>query len=395
MTRDTPAPVRSRFSIGLGEATGAVADLGIFVPLAAALVLVNGLSAGSVLLCAGLLIVVSGAVFRVPVPVQPLKALTAVAVAEHLAPGVIHAAGFEIAAFLLLLSIRHVADGVAKLFTKPIVRSLQFGVGALLIISAWRLVLDPPALFLATPASPWPVILGALMLAIVIWEAHRERYGLALGVLVVGIIAAVIAARPDLGAPSLTLPVFSLPPLAAYGTAFFLLVIPQLPLTFGNAVVAVSDLEHDYFGSRAARITPASMCLSCGIGNVVSAMLGGMPMCHGSGGLTAHYRLGARTAGMNLLLGGVFIILGLAFAPQIVTMIGLLPVWVLAAFLAYAGGRHALMVFDQHGSVLIAALAAGAVGAWFGNLFLTTVLMLLFVHGPKLATTSLRKTRRP
>src|SRR5919198_4935573 len=95
----------------VADVSGAVADLGVLVPLAAALVVVNGLDAGAVFLAAGLLVLASGLYFRVPFPVQPLKALTAVAVAEALSPGVIHAAGIEIGAFLLLLSIRGVAAG--------------------------------------------------------------------------------------------------------------------------------------------------------------------------------------------------------------------------------------------------------------------------------------------
>src|SRR5436190_15385955 len=95
---------QTNFRFSLGDATGSVADLGIFVPLAAALILVNGLDATSVLLAAGLLLIAAGFVFKVPFPVQPLKALTAVAVAQKLAPGVIHAAGLEIGLFLLILS---------------------------------------------------------------------------------------------------------------------------------------------------------------------------------------------------------------------------------------------------------------------------------------------------
>ncbi|MGH2546258.1 MAG: putative sulfate/molybdate transporter, partial [Actinomycetota bacterium] len=98
-----------RFRIGPGEATGAVADLGVLVPLAGSLILVNGLDPGAVLIGAGLLVVAAGLVFRVPFPVQPLKALTAVAVAERLSPDVIHAAGLEIGLFLLLLSVGRVA----------------------------------------------------------------------------------------------------------------------------------------------------------------------------------------------------------------------------------------------------------------------------------------------
>lgn len=365
----------------LGDAAGAVADLGVLVPLAAALILVNGLDAGAVFVCAGLLVLVSGAVFRVPFPVQPLKALTAVAVARELSPDVIHAAGIELAAFLLLLSIGHVADAVARLFVKPVVRALQLGVGTLLVATAARLAIDPPDLFAGTPAPPWPVILAASAFAGVAVAAQRRRYGMALALFGAGVLTAVAATRPEMGPPSLAVPDLHLPPIATFGSAFVLLVIPQLPLTFGNAVVAVNDLAHDYFGDTARRVSPSRVCLSAGVGNAASAVLGGMPMCHGAGGLTAHVRLGARTPWMNAMLGAAFLALGLLFAEQVPVILGLMPVWVLAAFLAYAGLRHAWLVADLRGAPLAIAVGTGLLGAWLGNLALTAGLALVLEHG--------------
>jgi len=372
------------FRVSLGEAAGAVADLGVLVPLAAALILVNGLAAGPVLLCAGILVIGSGLLFRIPFPVQPLKALAAVAVAARLSPDVIHAAGLEIAGFLLLLSFGGVADLLAGLFTKPVVRALQLGVGVLLALAALDLVTDPPAVFVGTPPSPWPVALAVAAFLGVAWAARRGRYGWALAALATGVAGAVVVGRPDLGGPTWSVPSISLPSPADFGAALFLLVIPQLPLTFGNAVVAVSDLAGNYFGPAGRRVTPTRVCLSCAAGNVVSGVLGGMPMCHGAGGLTAHVRLGARTAGMNLLLGAILIGLGLFFAPQVPVILGLLPVWALAAFLAYAGIRHALLVADLRGWPLALAVTAGAVGAALGNLAVTAGVALLVVHGSRL-----------
>ena len=103
-------------------------------------------------------------------------------------------------------------------------------------------------------------------------------------------------------------------------------------------------------------------------------------MCHGSGGLTAHVKLGARTAGMNLLLGGAFLTLGLLFAGQIPALLGVLPVWVLGGFLAYAGVRHAMLALDQRGADLAIAIVAGILGAWLGNLAITAASALLVVH---------------
>jgi hypothetical protein len=364
----------------LGDATGALADLGVFVPLAAALILVNGLDAGALFVCAGLLVMGAGLAFKIPFPVQPLKALTAVAIARELSPDVIHAAGLELAAFLLVLSIGHVADVVARVFVKPVVRALQLGVGVLLVITAVKLVADPPEVFSAPP-SPWPLILALAAFIGVAVAAHRRSYVVALVLFCGGLVATITGAQPDLSSPALTLPSVHLPPSSAFGTAFLLLVIPQLPLTFGNAVVAVNDLAHEYFGPAARRVTPSRVCLSAGIGNTLSALLGGMPMCHGAGGLTAHVRLGARRARMNLWLGGVFLALGLFFAAQIPVILGVLPVSVLAAFLAYAGLRHAWLVSDLRGVSLAIAVMAGGLGAWYGNLAITAALALVLEHG--------------
>ena len=317
-----------RFRIGPGELTGAVADLGIFVPLAAALVLVNGLSGGMVLVCAGLLVIGAGARFGIPFPVQPLKALTAVAVARELPAEVITAAGMTIGLLLLALSFGGAADRLSRWFTATVVRALQFGVGVLLIIAAVRLVLDPPAIF--------------------------------------------DAELPAMAQWTWSLP--ALPSAGAFATAFVLLVLPQLPLTFGNAVVAVSDVAHRAFGDRAANVTPKAVCRTAGLGNVVAALAGGMPMCHGSSGLTAHYRMGARTAGMSLVLGSAFIVLGVLFGDSAPAVLAQLPPVVLGVLLLYAGIRHALLVADRRGWRLVLALAAGAAGAATGNLLVTLVL---------------------
>lgn len=375
----------------LGDATGALADLGVFVPLAAALILVNGLDAGALFVCAGLLVLGAGLAFKIPFPVQPLKALTAVAIARELSPDVIHAAGLELAAFLLVLSIGHVADVVARVFVKPVIRALQLGVGVLLVITAVKLVADPPEVFSAPP-SPWPLILALVAFVGVAVAAHRRSYVVALVLFAGGLIATLAGAQPELSSPALSLPGVHLPPASAFGTAFVLLVVPQLPLTFGNAVVAVNDLAHEYFGPAARRVTPSRVCLSAGIGNTLSALLGGMPMCHGAGGLTAHVRLGARTARMDLWLGGVFLALGLFFAAQIPVILGVLPVSVLAAFLAYAGLRHAWLVSDLRGVSLAIAVVAGGLGAWYGNLAITAALALVLEHGRQVLS---RKVRNP
>ena len=359
-----------------GDVSGALADLGILVPLTAALVVVNGLDVGSVLLLAGLLVVSAGLVFRIPFPVQPLKALTALAVAQRLGPDVIHAAGLEIGIVLMLMSLTGLATLMSKLFTKPVVRALQFGVGWLLVVTAVKLVVNPPAVFVNSPSSRTGLLLAAATVVVVVIAAWRRWY-----LLSIALVVAVVE-QPSFGGPSIDLPTFSIPPWSVFGTAFVLLVIPQIPLTYGNAVVGVSDLAREQFGERARRVSPARVALVCGLGNVASATFGGMPMCHGSSGLSAHVRMGAQTWKMNAMLGGTLITLGVFFSDQVLEMFGLLPVWVLGGFLAYAGIRHAMLVLDLEPIQIALAIAAAAVGIWTSNLAYTTAIALVIAQAP-------------
>jgi SulP family sulfate permease len=370
--------------IEAGDLSGAVADLGILVPLAAGLVLVTGLAPGPLLIGAGALAVAAGLYFKVPFPVQPLKALTALAIAQELSPDVIHAAGLEIGLFFVLLSVTGGADALARFFTKPVIRSLQFGVGTLLVVAAVKMAYDPPASLEPSNLSGTTLLLLSAGVCIGVAIASRYRWNaFAALVVVAGTVLGWTIAAPDLGSVAFELPSVGLPPLSAFGTAFVLLVIPQIPLTYGNAVVGLSDLANETFGPGARRVTPRAVALSCGLGNLASSVLGGMPMCHGSSGFSAHVRLGARTNAMNVVLGGVLITLGLVFSHQVVALFGVLPIWALAGFLAYAGLRHALLVLDLPAQRMVLAIACGLVGVVTGNLVYTTALALLIDRGTR------------
>jgi sulfate permease, SulP family len=366
-----------------GDVSGAVADLGVFVPLVAALILVNGLHPGPVLLLAGALYVAAGAWFRVPFPVQPLKALTALAVAQQLSPEVIRAGGLLIGVILVVLTVTRVADRLARLFTKPVIRSLQLAVGVLLLVTAYELARTPPALFTRSPPPGWSLTLAAMTLAGVAVAVWRRWYAAVVAVVAVGVAAAWMASDPRFGGVVVHGPQFSVPSTAVWGTAFVLLVIPQLPLTYGNAVVGVSDLVREQFPD-AHRVRPGSVAMSCGVGNIASALLGGMPMCHGSSGFSAHVRLGARGPTMNLLLGGTLVVLGVVFSEQVLVLFGLLPIWALAGVLAYAGARHAMLVLDLRGARLALACVAATVGIVTGNLAYTTAIALAVEWLPRI-----------
>lgn len=143
-----------------------------------------------------------------------------------------------------------------------------------------------------------------------------------------------------------TLLPFGLPSTSDFSFALLALVLPQIPMTLGNAVVAYADLSGEYFGEDSMRVTYKSATISMGLANCLVFTVGGMPLCHGAGGLAAHYRFGARTAGSNLFIGAVFLALALFLGPHAVSVVYLLPMAILGVLLLFAGSQLALTVLD-------------------------------------------------
>jgi SulP family sulfate permease len=139
---------------------------------------------------------------------------------------------------------------------------------------------------------------------------------------------------------------FGMPSTAEFTFALLALVVPQTPMTVGNAVIAYADLSQDYFGRASHKVTYRGACLSMAMANLISFCVGGMPLCHGAGGLAAHYRFGARTAGSNLMIGSLFVAMALFLGDTALVLIELLPMSVLGVLLLFAGSQLALSVID-------------------------------------------------
>jgi len=95
------------------------------------MILINRLSPTIVFLSFGLFYLITGYYYRLPVPVQPLKAVGAIAIANPalITEPVIGAAGVIFGAMLLLFSVTGFVDKLAKLFTQPVVRGIQLALG--------------------------------------------------------------------------------------------------------------------------------------------------------------------------------------------------------------------------------------------------------------------------
>lgn len=371
------------FRFNLQELGGALGDLGTLLPLMIALILVNGLNATLVLGGVGLLYIISGLYFRIPISVQPLKAVSLIAISLGLSATVIGAAGLLMGVILIVLSMTNLIDRVVKLFPREVVRGIQLSIGLLLLKKGIDFALGeeifaggvtvsselsrvPPGILIALAGATVFVLFKFVIFR------HSRRIPASLALLVFGIgTGLAFGTIPGFTFADYGFAGFTLPAANDYWLALTALVIPQLPLTLGNAVVGTRDTARAYFGEASRRVTPRALTCSMGLANIVAGALGAMPMCHGSGGVTAHYQLGARTGGSNLMIGGLILMLALVLGGAALPVLSLIPLAVLGVLLMIVGIYHAFLVSDLRtvGQLAVAATVALVTLIW-GNLAL-------------------------
>jgi MFS superfamily sulfate permease-like transporter len=216
-----------------------------------------------------------------------------------------------------------------------------------------------------------PALLGTFVLL------SRRRFPVMLLLLVVGASLAFWQ-RPELAAALADAPVgFRLPALTLGGLewsqlaiAAIVLVIPQLPLTFGNAIVAIVEENNRLFPERP--VTARRVAVSTGMMNLFAGSLGGVPMCHGAGGMAGHVRFGARTGGAPVILGVLLMVAALFFSGAVESALALFPLPILGVILFVAGSQLALGVCDgwqqkddRFVLIVVAALSIWNVGVAF------------------------------
>ena len=354
----------------LRELSGGLGDSGLLIPVAVALITVNGLDATAVFAGVGLTYAGTALYFRVPVPVQPLKAFAAAAIALGLDAETIAAGALLMAAAMAILAASGLAAWLAARFPVVLVRGIQASVALLLAKAAVELAergnwegLPPidPSLSLAMAGAACGFLLAL---------RGGSRLPGALLVLGSGIVVGLAVAGPPqglaIGPGDVSLAV---PDGAAFGTALTALVLAQIPLTFGNSIVATADAERAYFGSRARRVRPARLAASISIADGLAGLTSGLPVCHGAGGATAHYKLGARTPAATLSAGALLLALALLLGSSLPALLMVIAPGALAGMLLFVALQHGLLAasLERLDDRLLAA-GVGLVTLLSGNL---------------------------
>ena len=356
--------MESKYRFNRLEFSGSFGDLGTLLPLALGLILVNGLRPGGVFFSVGLFFILSGVYFGVTVPIQPMKVIGAYAIATAMTASQITASGYLIGLVLLIIGTSGAITVIGRYIPKAVVRGVQLSTGTLLMVEGIKFMLGTTRLqVLRQAAEPFltvggigPVPIGIIigiaggLLTLLLLENKKFPAGLVvvLGGIFIGLVLGtgegLDRIKPTLHLPQI-LP-FGWPSGADATFALFALVLPQIPMTLGNAVIAYADLSRDYFGDNSRRVTYKAACISMALANFGASTIGGMPLCHGAGGLAAHYRFGARSAGSNLMIGGIFVTLAVLLGDESLGIIYLIPLSVLGILLIFAGSQLALTIMD-------------------------------------------------
>ncbi|MCB2145201.1 MAG: putative sulfate/molybdate transporter [Deltaproteobacteria bacterium] len=356
--------LHSMFRFNRMELAGSLGDLGTILPLAIGMILINGLSPLGLFLGVGLYYVCSGLYFRVTSPVEPMKVIGAYAIATGITAGQIQASSLWIFLFLLIIGGTGIITMIGRYIPKPVIRGVQLSTGVLLVSQGVKLMLgtskfqalrqaaEPYLSIQALGPIPLGLIIGGVLGVLTLILLDNRRLPAAIVVVGVGILIGFLLGTGE-GFHQIQIGFYlpewlpyGLPSTADFTFALLVLVLPQVPMTLGNAVMANADLSIQYFPEEGKRVTYRALCISMALANLGAFFLGGMPMCHGAGGLASRYRFGARTGGSNLMIGAIFIVLALLLGDHLMGVIYLLPMSALGILLIFAGAQLSLTLLD-------------------------------------------------
>jgi len=320
------------------EWAGAFGDIGTLIPFVVAYITIVKVEPLGLLFMFGICLLAAGFYYRTPIPIQPMKAIGAAAIAGGISPAALFGSGLTTGLFWLVVGATGAVRPIAKLAGKPVVRGIMLGLGLSFMVDGIHRMMTTPVLAgialvvtYVLLTNPWvPAMFVLLLIGVGSAFIMNPQISVELAKIHIGF----------------KLPVFSLPMITwndlVIGTLLF--TLPQIPLTLGNAVIGIVAENNELFPDR--QVTERKIAVSQGVMNLVSPLFGGIPMCHGAGGMAGHVRFGARTGGALVILGSMLILIALFFSDSVAIIFKIFPNAILGVILFFAGSELALVVRD-------------------------------------------------
>lgn len=311
------------FEFNLRELAGSMGDFGTLFPLAIGYIISCGLNPAGFLVMMGLCNIVTGLIYRLPMPIEPMKIIAIVAIAQHWTPSMVYASGFGMGIIWIILAITGIIDWITKVTPHSVIRGIQVTLGILLAIEAYKMI------------STWWLI-GIISISIVILFQQNRYAPAAIILMVIGLLIMLWKGQLNqISSPMLSFPTFTNFSLKEVGQTMLLAGFAQVPLTVTNATIATSSLIKTYWPERTVSVK--RLAWNQGIINLILPFFGGMPTCHGAGGLAGQYYFGARTGGTNIIEGLIEIAMGLFLSASIASLFALFPRAIIGAMMFMVG----------------------------------------------------------
>ncbi len=354
------------------ECAGAFGDLGTLIPFVLGYITLNKMDPLGILVAFGLFNIFVGLHFKTPIPIQPMKAIGGMAIAHAgtVTPGMIWGAGIFTGFFWLFMGLSGAVTWIEKITTKPVVRGIMLGLGLSFMVEGLGMM----------KAQPLSAI-GGILLTLLLLKSRQLP-----GILV---LLAYGAALAFIQAPSLLTDlsrisihfrypelVFSRMSWSEILAGFVILGLPQVPLTLGNAIIGTVTENNRHFPDRA--VTAKAISIDHGVMNLVSASIGGIPICHGAGGMAGHIRFGARTGGSIVMLGIILLTTGLFLSDSVSLLLHIFPRPILGVILFFAGIELSLVIGDirlEKRNLFVLLVTAGTAMWNMGIAYLAGILL--------------------
>jgi hypothetical protein len=355
---------------GRMEWAGAFGDIGTLIPFVVAYITIVGVEPFGLLFMFGISKIAAGLYYKTPVPIQPMKAIGAAAIAGGVSPAALFGSGLTTGLFWLLAGVTGTIGTIAKLATKPVVRGIILGLGMAFIVEGVKRMAMSPALAVIALVVTYALLTNPKIPAMFI-------------LLIMGVVSAVIM-NPDILSDlaqvhiGFKFPEFALSHITwndiVKGTLLF--TLPQIPLTLGNAVIAITAENNELFPNHP--VTEKKIAISQGIMNLIAPVFGGVPMCHGAGGMAGHVRFGARTGGALVILGVIVVTIALFFSDSVSILFKIFPDAMLGVIIFFAGAELALTardIGDRKNDFYVMLIVAGFAMWNMGVAFLVGVIL--------------------
>jgi len=343
---------------GLWEWAGAFGDLGTLIPFVVAYIAVMKLDPAGVLMAFAVSKIAVGFFYKIPIPVQPMKAIGTAAVTQvgTINSAMLYGSGIVTALIWLIIGLTNTTKYLTRITARPIVLGIVLGLGLLFIGNGVKMML--PGIWL-----------GGVCLALTLVLLWKPTVPAMFVLLLFGAVVALWQNPGLYHELSKIVPHFQLPSLnfhqlswQAIAGGTLLLALPQMPLTLGNAIIAITAESNHLFPQHP--VSERKLALSTGFMNLFSAFIGGVPLCHGAGGMAGHVRFGARTGGALVILGGLLLVMALFFSDSVEIIFGVFPQPVLGVILLVAGIELARTAWDrtiQRKDLIVLGVTAGLV----------------------------------